>query len=100
MRELGMKPVFQGFAGFVPKAMKEHYPEINLTTTRWNGFNSYMLSPLDSLFTEIAKRYIETWEAEFGKGTYYLIDSVSTCFRAIRRSSTMRFGAPIPTPCG
>ena len=75
MRELGMKPVFQGFAGFVPKAMKEHYPEINLTTTRWNGFNSYMLSPLDSLFTEIAKRYIETWEAEFGKGTYYLIDS-------------------------
>lgn len=75
MKELDMKPVFQGFAGFVPKAMKEHYPEIHLTTTRWNGFNSYMLSPMDNLFLEIQKRYIEEWEKEFGKGKYYLIDS-------------------------
>ncbi len=75
MRSLDMKPVFQGFAGFVPKAIKEHYPEINLTTTKWSGFENYMLSPLDSLFTEIQKRYIAAWEEEFGKGEYYLIDS-------------------------
>ncbi len=75
MTALGMKPVLQGFAGFVPPAMKNHYPDITLTTTRWNGFNSYMLSPLDDLFIEIQKRYIEAWEREFGKGTYYLIDS-------------------------
>ena len=75
MRSLGMKPVFQGFAGFVPKAMKEHYPEIDLTVTRWSGFENYMLSPLDSLFSEIQERYVREWEKEFGKGKYYLIDS-------------------------
>ncbi len=75
MKSLDMKPVYQGFAGFVPKAMKTHYPEINLTTTKWGSFENYMLSPLDSLFTEIQKRYIAAWEEEFGKGEYYLIDS-------------------------
>ena len=53
MHSLGMTPVFQGFAGFVPKAMKEHFPEINLTETKWSGLKSYMLSPLDSLFSVI-----------------------------------------------
>ncbi len=75
MKSLDMKPVYQGFAGFVPKAMKTHYPEINLTTTKWSGFENYMLSPLDSLFTEIQKRFITEWEKEFGKGEYYLVDS-------------------------
>lgn len=75
MRALGMKPVYQGFAGFVPKAMKEHYPDVDIIETSWSGFHSYMLSPLDSLFTEIGRRYVEAWEAEFGKGKYYLIDS-------------------------
>lgn len=75
MRALGMKPVYQGFAGFVPKAMKEHYPGVDIIETSWSGFNSYMLSPLDSLFSEVERRYIEAWEAEFGKGKYYLIDS-------------------------
>ncbi len=75
MRALDMKPVYQGFAGFVPKAMKTHYPEINLTTTKWSGFENYMLSPLDSLFFEIQQRFIAAWEEEFGKGEYYLIDS-------------------------
>lgn len=75
MRSLGMTPVFQGFAGFVPKAMKEHFPEINLTETKWSGLKSYMLSPLDSLFSVIGTEYIKEWEKEFGKGEYYLIDS-------------------------
>ena len=75
MRSLGMDPVFQGFAGFVPKAMKRHYPGIDLTVTNWSGFENYMLSPLDSLFPEIQKRYIKEWEKEFGKGKYYLVDS-------------------------
>lgn len=75
MRSLGMKPVFQGFAGFVPKAMKRHYPDISLTTTEWGGFESYMLSPLDSLFTGIQRRFVTEWEKEFGKGKYYLVDS-------------------------
>ncbi len=75
MLALGMTPVYQGFAGFVPKAFKTHYPEINLTTTKWAGLESYMLSPLDELFSQIGTEFIREWEREFGKGTYYLIDS-------------------------
>ena len=75
MRSLGMKPVFQGFAGFVPEAMKRHYPQVDLTTTSWSGFHNYMISPTDELFAEIERRFIEAWEREFGKGKYYLIDS-------------------------
>ena len=75
MQALGMKPVFQGFAGFVPKAVKEHYPEVNLMTTRWAGHESWMLDPKDSLFSVISTAFVKEWEKEFGKGKYYLIDS-------------------------
>ena len=75
MRDLGMKPICQGFAGFVPPAMKTHFPNVNLTETKWSGMKSWMLSPMDSLFTEIGERYIRAWEKEFGKCNYYLIDS-------------------------
>ena len=75
MNDLGMTPVFQGFAGFVPKAIKEKYPDVDLTVTKWQGLESYMLSPLDGLFSEIGTAFIQEWEKEFGKGKYYLIDS-------------------------
>lgn len=75
MIALGMTPVYQGFAGFVPKAVKEHYPEVDMMTTRWSGHESYMLSPVDSLFSVIGTEFIREWEKEFGKGKYYLIDS-------------------------
>ena len=74
MEALGMDPVFQGFAGFVPNAVKEVYPQVDLTVTKWQGLESYMLSPLDDLFTVIGSTFIEEWEKEFGKGKYYLID--------------------------
>lgn len=73
---LGMTPVYQGFAGFVPRAIKEHYPSVDLTQTYWaGGLKNYMLSPVDPLFTEIQRRYIEEWQREFGKCRYWLIDS-------------------------
>jgi alpha-N-acetylglucosaminidase len=75
MLDLGMTPVYQGFAGFVPKAMKEHYPEVDMMTTKWSGHESYMLNPVDSLFSVIGTEFIKEWEKEFGKGKYYLIDS-------------------------
>lgn len=75
MLALGMTPVYQGFAGFVPKAVKDHYPEVDMMTTSWQGHESYMLSPLDSLFSVIGTEFIREWEKEFGKGKYYLIDS-------------------------
>ncbi len=75
MHSLGMTPICQGFAGFVPKAMKKHYPEIDMTTMKWCGFESYIMSPLDSLFSMIGTEYIREWEKEFGKCSHYLVDS-------------------------
>lgn len=75
MEALGMSPVYQGFAGFVPPAMKRLHPEATLTETQWLGHKNWMLSPLSPLFSEIGTKFIRAWEQEFGKGTYYLIDS-------------------------
>lgn len=75
MEALGMTPVYQGFAGFVPPAMKRIHPETTLTETKWSGFKNWMLSPLDPLFSEIGTAFVRAWEEEFGKGKYYLIDS-------------------------
>ena len=75
MNALEMSPVCQGFAGFVPPAIKKHYPDTQLTETSWSGFKNWMLSPLDPLFTQIGTAFIREWEKEFGKCKYYLIDS-------------------------
>jgi alpha-N-acetylglucosaminidase len=80
MRELGMQPVVQSFAGFVPKGIKRLYPDIVLHNTLWNsGFDEpqrpVMLMPGDSLFAKITKMYMEEWQKEFGQSIYYLVDS-------------------------
>lgn len=75
MRGLGMSPVCQGFAGFVPAAVKRLHPEAQLSEMEWSGFKTWMLSPLDPLFTKIGAAFIREWEREFGKCIYYLVDS-------------------------
>lgn len=37
MNDLGIEPVIQGFAGFVPPGIKRLHPEVNLHVTHWNG---------------------------------------------------------------
>lgn len=77
--ELGMTPVYQGFAGFVPKGITNHYPDLKLTETDWSSFDksclNHMLPPMHPLFSEMGTAFIKEWEKEFGKGKYYLIDS-------------------------
>ncbi len=79
MRDLGMKPIVPGFAGFVPRAMKRLHPEIKFFHPSWAGFPENMrtsfLLPDTPLFTKIGKMYVEEWEKEFGKCDYYLADS-------------------------
>lgn len=76
MRALGMKPICPAFAGFVPKAMKRLYPEINIVQTSWAGnFHNWMLEPQEELFHTIGTEFIKEWEKEFGKNDYYLADS-------------------------
>ena len=81
-KELGITPIFQCFAGFVPYAIKRLYPNETYYQSHWNkGFNAnnkkapiYLL-PDSPLFKKIMTMYINEWEKEFGKGKYYLIDT-------------------------
>lgn len=80
MRELGIDPIIQSFAGFVPKGITRLYPNLVLHNTLWNsGFPSsqrpVMLMPGDPLFAKITKMYMEEWQNEFGKADFFLVDS-------------------------
>ncbi len=78
MNELGMTPIYNAFAGFVPESIKRIYPDVEFFKTGWGGgeyYVSHFISPETELFHTIAKMYIEEWEREFGKCEYYLADS-------------------------
>ncbi len=80
MHELGMAPIVQGFAGFVPKAFARIHPETKLYGTHWNaslpGKNRpVILMPDDSQFAIVTKSYMDEWQKEFGPLRYYLVDS-------------------------
>lgn len=80
MYALGMTPIVHAFAGFVPKGIKELYPNVKVRELGWGGGlplknNAHILAPNSPLFVEIGRKYIEEWEKEFGKATYYLADS-------------------------
>jgi alpha-N-acetylglucosaminidase len=79
MRELGIEPVVQGFAGFVPKGIARVYPKSKLHKAGWGGFGpdsqTVSVMPDDPLFAEIMKRYIKQWKTTFGDARYFLVDS-------------------------
>lgn len=75
MAQLGMTPIVPAFAGFVPEALGRLYPKATLHRTEWSGFHSWFLSPEDPLFRRLGRAFVEAWEAEFGRCTYYLADS-------------------------
>lgn len=79
MRALDMEPVAPAFAGFVPPAFMKKHPEIQANQLVWGGFdldyNACVLSPDSPWFGKIGKMFVEEWEKEFGKATYYLSDS-------------------------
>ena len=80
MKELGIEPIIQSFAGFVPKSLKRIYPDIVLHNTLWNaGFpesqRPVILMSDDPLFAKVTKMYMEEWQKEFGDADNYLVDS-------------------------
>ena len=75
MRALGIEPVVHGFAGFVPEALREVRPDARLVETRWDTYHAWFLSPDQPLFREMSRAWVEEWEKEFGRATYYLCDS-------------------------
>ncbi|MCB0730999.1 MAG: alpha-N-acetylglucosaminidase [Ignavibacteriae bacterium] len=90
--ELGIKPIIQAFAGFVPEDIIRIYPNEILRNMNWGGFdkkyNSHILEPGSDLFIKIGNMYIEEWEKEFGPAEFYLADSFNEMDVPLAEDST------------
>ena len=75
-RSLGMKPIQQGFSGYVPNALKEKYPDARIKSKNfWCGFPSTsQLDPLDPLFKKIGRTFLEEQKKLFGTSHLYAAD--------------------------
>lgn len=71
MKELGIKPVMQGFYGMVPKILKEKFPEAHVIDQGlWaGGFpRPAILSPEDPLFAKMAASFYKHTRELYGPG--------------------------------
>ena len=79
MKSLGMTPICPAFSGFVPRGILRLYPEAKLHRLGWGGWpqknHAPFLSPEDPLFLKIGRLYMQEWQKEFGRNTYFLADS-------------------------
>ena len=75
-RELGMTPVLPGFAGHVPAAIAELYPDADIKTlSGWCGFEpTYFLNSEDPLFAKIEKSFLTKQEELYGTDHIYGVD--------------------------
>ncbi|MBB6002545.1 alpha-N-acetylglucosaminidase [Arcicella rosea] len=76
-RELGMTPIMQGFSGYVPREMKEKFPQSKIAfQSGWGGFNkgAAQIDPTDELFERFGKEFLKEEEKLFGKNNYYAAD--------------------------
>lgn len=76
-RELGMTPILQGFTGFIPRKLREKFPEAHIQQKpTWSGAlkGTAQLDPLDPLFPEIGKTFIEEQTRLFGTDHWYAAD--------------------------
>lgn len=74
--ELGMMPIQQGFSGNVPRLMKKKYPDAKIQEQPdWYGFKGIcQLDPLDPLFNEFGKAFLEEEKKLFGTYGLYAAD--------------------------
>lgn len=74
--ELGMQPIQQGFSGYVPRALKEKYPEAQIRLQNpWCGLTgAAQLDPTDSLFLAFGKTFLEEEKKLFGAHGLYAAD--------------------------
>ncbi len=77
-RSFGMTPVLPAFAGHVPKAIKEKYPEAKITSLGSYGvgeqYDAFFLDPMDSLFITIQQKFLRVQARYFGTDHYYGAD--------------------------
>jgi alpha-N-acetylglucosaminidase len=75
-RELGMTPILTGFTGFVPRKLAEKYPNARIQfKPPWCGFpGAAQLDPLDPLFADFGKTFIEEQTKLLGTDHWYTAD--------------------------
>ena len=77
-RSFGMTPVLPAFAGHVPKAIKEKYPESKITSLGSYGvgdqYQAYFLDPMDPLFVKIQQKFLSHQTRYFGTDHLYGAD--------------------------
>lgn len=74
--ELGMQPIQQGFSGYVPRELKNKYPDAQIRLQpSWCAFTgAAQLDPTDSLFTAFGRTFLEEEKKLFGAHGVYAAD--------------------------
>lgn len=74
--ELGMQPIQQGFSGYVPRELKQKYPEAAIRLQpSWCGFKGAgQLDPTDPLFQTFGRAFLEEEAKLFGAHGIYAAD--------------------------
>lgn len=74
--ELGMQPIQQGFSGYVPRELKEKYPQAKIRLQpSWCGFTGAgQLDPTDSLFLTFGRTFLEEEKKLYGAHGVYAAD--------------------------
>ena len=77
-RSFGMTPVLPAFAGHVPKAIKEKFPDAKITSMGSYGtgeaYDAFFLDPMDPLFIKIQQKFLKIQTEYFGTDHYYGAD--------------------------
>ena len=78
-RALNMRPVLPAFAGHVPGALRDLFPEADIQAlSTWAGFDeryrTYFLNSEDPLYSRIQRMYLEEQTRLFGTDHIYGID--------------------------
>lgn len=77
-RSFNMTPVLPAFAGHVPKAIKDNFPNAKITSLGSYGvgdqYQAYFLDPMDSLFIKIQQKYLTIQTKYFGTDHFYGAD--------------------------
>jgi alpha-N-acetylglucosaminidase len=74
-RGLGMTPVLQGFTGHVPPATAKRFPSARLHKVCWSEWETYLLDPLDPLFSRMATEFLQEQRRLYGTDHLYAADT-------------------------
>lgn len=74
--ELGMQPIQQGFSGYVPRELKQKFPEAEIRLQpSWCAFSGTgQLDPTDPLFTQFGRDFLEEEKKLYGAHGVYAAD--------------------------